>query len=64
MSVKSIYYIEKLGFAGVHLIFIFLIQNIHCGYLCTHDVCFERKFKKNQNISNEIFNFSFRKTDI
>ena len=26
------FYIEKLGFAGEYLIFLFLIQNIHCGY--------------------------------
>ena len=25
-------HIAKLGFAGVYLIFLFLIQNIHCGY--------------------------------
>ena len=25
-------YTEKLGFAGVYLIFLFLIQIIHCGY--------------------------------
>ena len=29
---KLHYYIEKLDFAGVYLIFLFLIQNIHCGY--------------------------------
>ena len=34
MSVKCIphFYIAKLGFAGVYLVFLFLIQNIHCGY--------------------------------
>ena len=46
-------YIEKLGFAGVYIIFLFLIQNIkHCGEVvltCTHNVCFE------QNIENIIF---------
>ena len=25
-------HIEKLGFKGLYLIFLFLIQNIHCGY--------------------------------
>ena len=25
-------YIVKLGFAGVHLFFLFLIKNIDCGY--------------------------------
>ena len=29
---KPLFYIAKLGYAGVYLIFLFLIQNIHCGY--------------------------------
>ena len=29
---KPHFYIEKLGFAGVYLIFLFLLQNIDCGY--------------------------------
>ena len=29
---KPHFYIAKLGYAGVYLIFLFLIQNIHCGY--------------------------------
>ena len=38
MSVKEIplipqFYIVKLGCAGVCLFFLFLFQNIHCGYL-------------------------------
>ena len=43
------FYIDKLGFAGVYLFFLFLIQNIDCGYLgeavllCTHNLCFEQK---------------------
>ena len=50
-------YIEKRGFAGVNLIFFFLIQNIHCEYslepprqggkavlTCTHNVCFEQSY--------------------
>ena len=37
MSMKSIllesnFYIEKLGFAGVYLSFLFWLQNIDCGY--------------------------------
>ena len=47
------FYIEKLGFAGVYLFFLFLLQNIDCGYsleppclaeavlTCTHNLCFE-----------------------
>ena len=27
------FYIVKLGYAGVYLIFLFLLQNIDCGYL-------------------------------
>ena len=30
---KPHFYIEKLGFAGVNLFFLSLIQNIDCGYL-------------------------------
>ena len=29
---KPYFYIEKLGFAGVYLFFLFLLQNIDCGY--------------------------------
>ena len=29
---KPHFYIGKLGFAGVYLIFLFLVQNIHYGY--------------------------------
>ena len=26
------FYVEKLGYAGVYLFFLFLLQNIDCGY--------------------------------
>ena len=29
---KPHFYIEKLGYAGVYLFFLFLLQNIDCGY--------------------------------
>ena len=29
---KPYFYIEKLGYAGVYLFFLFLLQNIDCGY--------------------------------
>ena len=29
---KPHFYIENLGFAGVYLLFLFLLQNIDCGY--------------------------------
>ena len=29
---KPLFYIVKLGYAGVYLFFLFLLQNIDCGY--------------------------------
>ena len=29
---KPHFYIAKLGYAGVYLFFLFLLQNIYCGY--------------------------------
>ena len=58
MHLQPRFYLEKkknnrqLGFAGVYLIFLFLIQNIPCGYsvlTCTHNVCLS------ENIKNFIF---------
>ena len=40
------FYIEKLGNTGVNLFFLFLLQNIDCGYsvlTCTHNLCSEQK---------------------
>ena len=43
------FYTAKLGYAGVYLFFLFLLQNIDCGYsleavlTCTHNLCFEQK---------------------
>ena len=43
------FYIAKLGYAGVYLFFLFLFQNIDCGYsletvlTCTHNLCFEQR---------------------
>ena len=45
---KPQFYREKLGFAGVYLFSLFLLQNIDCGYSCTHNVCFEWKYLKNK----------------
>ena len=54
------FYIAKLGFAGVYLFFLFLLQNIDCGYSLepsTHNLCFEQKLKKYQNFSAENYQF-------
>ena len=42
---KPHFYIVKLGYAGVYHFFLFLLQNIDCGYslTCTHNLCFEQK---------------------
>ena len=55
---KPHFYLVKLGFAGVYLFFLFLLQNIDCGYTlepprlaeavltCTHNLCFGAKIRK------------------
>ena len=63
------FYIAKLGYAGVYLFFLVLLQNIDCGFTLepprrggstsTHNLCFGAKNKKNyQNISTDFF-FNF-----
>ena len=41
------FYIAKLGYTGVYLFFLFLLQNIDCGYslelTCIHNLWFEQK---------------------
>ena len=44
------FYIVKMGFTGVYIFFLFLLQNIDYGYrfteavlTCTHNQCFEQK---------------------
>ena len=49
--IKPHFYIVKLGFTGVYIIFLFSAQNIDCGYTLerldeavltsTHNLCFE-----------------------
>ena len=50
---KPHFYIAKLGYGGVYLFFLFLLQNIDCGYSLepprrgcsnesTHNLCFEQ----------------------
>ena len=63
---KPHFYIAKLGYAGVYLFFLFLLQNIDCGYWLEpprrggsnlYPQCmFWSKNKKNSNFfSTEIF---------
>ena len=51
-ALKPHFYIVKLGFTGVYIIFYFLLKNIDCGFslgpvlTSTHNLCFEQKYKK------------------
>ena len=53
---KPHFYIVKLGFTGVYIIFfLFLLKNIDCGYSSTHNLCFEQKYEKYLNFLSENF---------
>ena len=64
---KPHFYIVKLGFTGVCIIFLFLLKNIDCGYSLEpprrggsneyHSLCFEQKYEKYQNFLSENFQF-------
>ena len=61
---KPHFYIVKLEFTGVYIIF---AQNIDCGHSLEpprrggsneyHNLCFEQKYEKYQNFLSENFNF-------
>ena len=56
---KPHFYIVKLGFTGVYIIFLISAQNIDCGYSLepplTHNLCFEQNYEKYQIILSENF---------
>ena len=63
------FYIVKLGFKGVYIIFLISAQNIDCGYslepprlgeavlTSTHNLCFERKNEKISDFFSENLHF-------
>ena len=55
------FYLVKLGFAGVYIIFLISAQNIDCGYplelTSTHNLCFEQKYEKYQSFYLKTFSF-------
>ena len=53
---KPHFYIVKLGFTGVYIIFLISAQNIDCGY--------EQKYEKYQNFLSENFQFLVVKCSI
>ena len=64
---KPHFYIVKLGFTGVYIIFLVLLKNIDCGYsldrlvemvlTSTYNLCFEQKYEKYQIFLTESFHF-------
>ena len=63
---KPHFYIVKLGFIRVYIIFLISAQNIDCGYSLelseavlksTHSLCFEQKYEKYQNLYLKTFSF-------
>ena len=67
-SLKPHFYIVKLGFTGVYIIFLIFAQNIDCGYsleppqieavlTSTHNLCFQQKYDKYRIFLSENFHF-------
>ena len=66
---KPHFYIVKLGFTGVYIIFLISAQNIDCGnslepprrgeavLTSTHNLCFEQKYEKYRRFLSENFQF-------
>ena len=64
---KPHFYIVKLGFTGVYVIFLISAQNIDCGYSLEpprrggsneyHNLCFVQKYEKYQSFLSEFFQF-------
>ena len=57
---KPHFYIVKLGFTGVYIIFLISAQNIDCGYSLERVptiYVFEQKYDKYQNFLSENFSF-------
>ena len=65
---KPHFYIVKLGFTGVYIIFLISDQNIDCEYslellTSTHNLCFEQKHEY-QNFFSEKFHFLVMKFSV
>ena len=64
---KPHFYIVKLGFTGVYIIFLISTKKIDCGYSLEpprrggsneyHNLCFEQKYENYQSFSSENFHF-------
>ena len=62
-TLKPHFYIVKLGFTGVYIIFLIYAQKHRLWVLAeavltsTHNLCFEQKYGKNQNFYLKTFRF-------
>ena len=63
---KPHFYIVKLGFTGIYIIFLISAQNLDCGYSLEppqrggsneYPLCFEQKYKKYRSFLSENFQF-------
>ena len=54
---KPHFYIVKLGFTEVYIIFLISAKNIDCGTHSTHNLCFEQKYEKYLIFLTENFQF-------
>ena len=54
---KPHFYIVKLGFTGVYIIFHISAQKHRLWGPSTHNLCFEQKYEKYQDFLSENFNF-------
>ena len=64
---QSHFYIVKLGFTGVYIIFLILLNNINNGeavLTSTHNLCFEQKYEKYRGFYLKIFEFLEVKSSI
>ena len=69
LTLKPHFYIVKLGFTGVYIIFLISAQNIDCEYSLEpprrggsdeyRNLCFEQKYEKYQNFYLKIFIFQW-----
>ena len=54
---KPHFYIVKLEFTGVYIIFLISAQTHRLWVTSTHNLCFEQKYEKYQKFSSENFHF-------
>ena len=62
-SLSSIY--SKTGvYRGIHYFLIFALKHILAVLTCTHNICFEQKYRNNQRNSTENCHFYSREISL